>query len=77
MNEQELEALAARVTALESALGAMTMLALRTATPEQKMQFAEGLAQMASAAERAGSEPEALLLTEVHRALATGMVRPK
>ncbi|CAN5649974.1 hypothetical protein BH10PSE18_BH10PSE18_15080 [soil metagenome] len=69
MDEKEMKALAERVTALEDVIGGLAMLGMQLATPAQRLQFGEGVALMARAAERSHMTAQALLLTDVHRAL--------
>ncbi|WP_019653999.1 hypothetical protein [Variovorax atrisoli] len=65
-----LDQLEARVTALEETVGALTMLAIRQMQPERRQQFAEGIGAMAQAAEKAGRQASAQLLTQLHGAAA-------
>jgi hypothetical protein len=69
MEEKEMRALAERVTALEDVIGGLAMLGMQLATPAQRLQFGEGVALMARAAERSKMPAQAQLLMDVNRAL--------
>lgn len=75
--EQQLQALAhelgtalQRINALESALGALTMLAMRQLPASQRATVGDGLAALAATAEQHGDIASATLLTELHRSAA-------
>lgn len=57
-----------RINAIESALGALTMLAMQYMPPAQQRRFAEALATFGAAAEKEGDIATATLLTGLHGA---------
>lgn len=69
-SQAALAAAIARIGAIESTLGALTMLAARHMAPGARSAFGEGLAAIATAAEKEGDIASATLLTGLHAALA-------
>ena len=66
----ELGAALARINAIESALGALTMLAMRQLPASQRATWGDGKAALAATAEKHGDIASATLLTELHRSAA-------
>ncbi len=65
--EELLQHALARIDALESTLGALTMLAMRAMPADKRPGFAESLAALAATAEKHHDIASATLLTELHR----------
>lgn len=61
-----------RINAIESALGALTMLAMQHMPVTEQRRFAEALAAFSAAAEKEGDMATATLLTGLHGAAAHG-----
>jgi hypothetical protein len=59
-----------RIEAIESAMGALVMLAMRQLPADKRTRFGDELAAMAAAAEKHGDMAGATLLTEMHAAVA-------
>jgi hypothetical protein len=71
----DLEALAARVNALEQTLGVVTMLAMRQLPPAKRPQLAEAIGEMARTAEQQLDRATATLLTQLHGAAAMAALK--
>lgn len=71
-NDELLRNALARIDAVESTLGALTMLAVRHMPPDRRPGFAEALASLGATAERQGDMASATLLTELHSAAVRG-----
>lgn len=68
--EQALGTALERINALESTLGALTMLAMRQLPASERATIGDGLAALAATAEKHGDIASATLLTELHRSAA-------
>lgn len=65
---QDLDIAQQRIEAIEGAMGALVMLAMRQLPADKRVRFGDELAALAASAEKYGDIASATLLTTVHEA---------